>query len=172
MATQGRAQWRYCPVCGRELVTLLDGPDRGRLACAGGHFVHYDNPSATAMAFVQEGEDYLLLQRAIEPLRRAWDLPGGFVEAGEHPTETIRREVREETGLDVVPRRLIGVYTGVYGDTGRPTLDFAYLCRIRGGHFSLGPESMDARWYPLERFPDPAFASEQAALEDLRRRMA
>jgi len=45
------------------------------------------------------------------------------------------------------------------------------VCRIRGGHFRLGPEHMDARWYPLDRFPDPAFPSEREALEDLRRRM-
>jgi 8-oxo-dGTP diphosphatase len=167
-----RLVWRYCPVCGRELVTLVDGRDRGRLACARGHFVHYDNPAVTVTGFVQEGHDYLILQRAIEPLRRAWDLPGGFVEAGEHPADALRREVHEETGLDVAPRRLIGVYPGAYGDTGRATLDFVYLCRIRGGHFTLGPEHMDARWYPLERFPDPAFPSERAALEDLRRRLA
>jgi ADP-ribose pyrophosphatase YjhB (NUDIX family) len=169
MANDG--EWRFCPVCGRELAPLTSGPDRGRLACLDGHFVHYENPAVTVMAFVQEGEDYLILQRAIEPLRRAWDLPGGFLEGAEHPTEAIRREVYEETGLDVMPRRLIGVYNGVYGDTGRVTLDFAYLCRIRGGHFKIGPESMDARWYPLDRFPDPAFPSERAALEDLRHRM-
>ena len=165
------AEWRYCPVCGRELGALTEGPDRGRAACARGHFVYYENPAVTTMAFVQEGEDFLILQRAREPLRRGWDLPGGFVEGGEHPTETVRREVFEETGLEVLPRRLIGVYNGVYGDTGRATLDFAYVCRIRGGHFRLGPKHMDARWYPLDRFPDPAFPSEREALEDLRRRM-
>jgi 8-oxo-dGTP diphosphatase len=163
--------WRYCPVCGRELGALTDGRDRGRPACTRGHFVYYENPAVTTMAFVQEGHDFLILQRAEEPLRRAWDLPGGFVEGGEHPTETVRRKVFEETGLEILPRRLIGVYNGVYGDTGRPTLDFAYLCRIRGGHFRLGHEHMDARWYPLARFPEPAFPSEQQALRDLRRRM-
>jgi 8-oxo-dGTP diphosphatase len=163
--------WRFCPICGRELLTLTDGPDRGRPACRDGHFTYWENPAVSTMAFVQEGDDFLILQRATEPLRRAWDLPGGFVEGGEHPTETIRREVYEETGLDVVPRRLIGVYNGVYGETQRATLDFAYLCRIRGGRFVLSPEHMDARWYPLERFPDPAFPSERAALKDLRERM-
>jgi len=91
-------EWRYCPVCGRELGALTEGPDRGRPACTRGHFVYYENPAVTTMAFVQEGDDFLILQRANEPLRRAWDLPGGFVEGGEHPTETVRREVFEEIG--------------------------------------------------------------------------
>src|SRR4051812_30834594 len=96
-------EWRYCPGGGGELGPPFSGPAKGRPGCRDGPFVHYENPAVTVMAFVQEGEDFLILQRAIEPLRRAWDLPGGFLEGGEHPTETVRREVYEETGLDVMP---------------------------------------------------------------------
>ncbi|HLM49398.1 MAG TPA: NUDIX hydrolase [Solirubrobacteraceae bacterium] len=164
-------EFRFCPRCARPLEEVRGGSDAGRRACPEGHFVHYGNPAVTVMAWIAEGEDFLVLQRAREPKRLAWDLPGGFVEAGEHPHEAVRREVREETGLDVAPRRLIGIYPGTYGDGGKPTLDLAFLCRVRGGTFALSPESLDARWLPLTRFPAPAFASVRAALGDLRDRL-
>ena len=45
-----------------------------------------------------------------------WDVPGGFLEEGEHPLDGLRRELREETGLEVEPVRFVGVWMDVYGD--------------------------------------------------------
>jgi ADP-ribose pyrophosphatase YjhB (NUDIX family) len=53
----------------------------------------------------------LLIRRGHEPHRGLWSLPGGRIEAGESPEEAVVREVREETGLDVVPRGLVGRVT-------------------------------------------------------------
>jgi ADP-ribose pyrophosphatase YjhB (NUDIX family) len=50
----------------------------------------------------------LLIQRGHDPHRGLWSLPGGRIEAGESPEQAVVREVREETGLDVVPGEQIG----------------------------------------------------------------
>jgi ADP-ribose pyrophosphatase YjhB (NUDIX family) len=50
----------------------------------------------------------LLIQRGHDPHRGLWSLPGGRIEAGESPEGAVVREVREETGLDVVPQRAVG----------------------------------------------------------------
>jgi len=63
--------------------------------------VHYDNPSPTVQAWIDRGDTYLALERNQEPLKGRWNLPGGFVEPGEGGPEAIRREVREETGLEI-----------------------------------------------------------------------
>src|SRR5438034_11818350 len=63
-------------------------------------------PGVSAIILTGEG---LLLQRRSD--NRLWGLPGGGVEPGESVTEAVVREVREETGLEVVPLRLIGVYS-------------------------------------------------------------
>jgi 8-oxo-dGTP pyrophosphatase MutT (NUDIX family) len=53
----------------------------------------------------------LMIQRAHDPHRGLWSLPGGRIEADEFPEQAVVREVREETGLDVVPQRLVGRVT-------------------------------------------------------------
>ena len=76
-------------------------PDPARLACPSCGFVHYENPAPTVQAWIERDGRLLALRRGQEPLKGEWNMPGGFVEAGECGPEAIAREVREETGLEV-----------------------------------------------------------------------
>lgn len=90
----------------------------------------------------------LLIKRANEPARGQWSVPGGRVEPGETDTEAVVRELREETGLDVIPRTLIGTVTrGPY-----EIHDFA--CDVTGGRLRAGDDASDARWFTLEELLD------------------
>lgn len=164
------ADFAFCPLCAKPLQRLTEGRDAGRPACPEGHFVHYENPAVTVMGFIRQEHSYLVLRRAIEPYQGRWDMPGGFVEAGEQPQEALRREVQEETGLDIAVEGLLGVYAAEYGDTGRQTVDIAYVARWAAGNLAISSESSDARWVGLDEFPELAFESERRALEDLRGR--
>ena len=167
------AEFRYCPLCAAPLAPLpAEHEDAGRPACPERHFVHYDNPAVTTYAFVADAEGrYLALRRAVAPSAGEWDLPGGFVEAGEAPADALRREIREETGLEVELLGVIGAYTSTYGDDGRHTVDIGFHARLADGQHPtdmlLSVESRDARWLPLDEFPEPAFAGERAGLADL-----
>jgi 8-oxo-dGTP diphosphatase len=131
--------------------------------------VHYDNPAVTTYAFIADAADrYLALRRAHPPCVGEWDLPGGFVEAGEAPAAAIVREISEETGLEVELRGVIGAYTSVYGETGRHTVDIGFLARSTGGDLRLSDEKSGADWFVLDEFPEPAFAGERAGLADLK----
>lgn len=158
----------FCPVCAAPLELLRDGPDAGRAACPAGHFVHYDNPAVTTLAFLERDGCFLVLRRADEPFAGAWDLPGGFVEAGESPEECIRREVGEETGLEMAELEILGAFASRYGDAGRHTVDIAYRARARPGEVVLSAEKSGASWVALGEMPELAFAGERAALAVLR----
>jgi 8-oxo-dGTP diphosphatase len=160
--------FRFCPVCGDELRLLADGPDRGRAACQLGHFVHYDNPAVTAFALVERDGRFLVLERGQEPYRGHWELPGGFVEAGERPADAVRREVFEETGLKIEAPSIVGAYTSRYGDHGKWTVDVAFHCQSLSGDLSLSAESSDAAWVLVEQMPPLAFAGERSALEEFK----
>ena len=79
----------------------------------------------------------------------AWNLPGGGVEPGELPTEAVIREVREETGLQIEIRHLVGVY----GKPQRDDLVFAFLCAVTGGILSPTDESDQNHYFAVDSLP-------------------
>ena len=163
-------EFRFCPLCGTALAPLPAAHrDAGRPACPAGHFVHYDNPAVTTFAYVADPEGrFLALRRAHPPSLGEWDLPGGFVEAGEDPAAAIVREIREETGLEAELVRVLGAYASVYGETGRHTVDVGFLARVAApAGLVLSDEKSEAAWFALDAFPPPAFAGERAGLADL-----
>jgi ADP-ribose pyrophosphatase YjhB (NUDIX family) len=163
--------FRYCPRCRTELeLRPPQGPDPARLACPACGFVHYDNPAPTVQAWIERDGAFLALRRDQDPFRGEWNMPGGFVEAGEGGPEAIAREVREETGLEIDVGAVIGIYPSGYGDgaDAQPIFDVAYRCTIKGGELAVSAESQEAGWFPLAEFPRPAFAGERRALAELR----
>lgn len=164
--------FRYCPRCATELeLRPSPGPDPDRPACPACGFVHYGNPAPTVQAWIEgDGAAFLALRRGQDPFRGEWNMPGGFVEAGESGPEAITREVREETGLEVEVGAVIGIYASGYGDgpDALPIFDVAYRCAIAGGALEVSDESEEAGWFPLAAFPRPAFAGERRALATLR----
>lgn len=88
----------------------------------------------------------LLIRRAHAPSAGLWSLPGGRVERGESDADAVVRELREETGLDVVPGELAGTVTR------EPYEIRDYLCTVRGGLLRAGDDAADARWVDAADF--------------------
>src|SRR5437762_11915335 len=103
-------------------------------------------PGGSASSLTGEG---LLLPRRSD--NRLWGLPGGGVEPGESVTEAVVREVREETGLEVVPLRLIGVYSApehgqiiTYPDGNViHYISTSFECRVVAGALACRHESLE-----------------------------
>ena len=126
-------------------------------------------PSADIPAL--QGQEVLLVKRAVEPFKGYWDIPGGFLESGEHPADGARREVLEETGLVIEPTEVVGFYMDVYGPEDEPTLNICYLARVVGGEEEAGSDAEGMEWFPLDALPERiAFRWEREALEAVRRR--
>jgi ADP-ribose pyrophosphatase YjhB (NUDIX family) len=143
--------WRFCPRCAAEL-----SGDLARLQCPACGFVVYANPKPTATAVCVDDEGRVLLtRRAIEPRIGAWDLPGGFVEEHEHPLDALRRELREETGYDVEPGRLLGIWMDEYGgdSTAHATLNLFWIARVVGGTPEAADDVSELRWFAPGALP-------------------
>jgi 8-oxo-dGTP diphosphatase len=81
-------------------------------------------------------------------------VPGGFLEPSEDPAEGARREVREETGLDVGVGEPFALLIDEYGSGGDFTLNVYYLAEIVGGEPRPADDVASLRWFPLDALPD------------------
>jgi 8-oxo-dGTP diphosphatase len=97
-------------------------------------------------AIVRDGTGRLLLiQRGHDPEAGRWSLPGGRVEPGETDAEALVREMREETGLMVVPGPLVGAVSRP--GPGGSVLDIRdYSVTVTDGTLTAGDDAADARW--------------------------
>ena len=127
----------HCPACG---------------------FTAYDNPSATASALVVQDGRLLVTRRARDPFAGWLDLPGGFIEPGEHPQDAVRRELLEETGLEVEVGALSGIFTDAYGDDGVATLNLFYEARVAGGDAQANDDVSEILWLEPDRIDPERFA--------------
>ena len=108
---------------------------------------HCFRVSVSALIF--EGEHVLLAhRRAID----WWNLPGGAVEPGETLDEALRREVREETGLEVEVGQLVGVYSKPL----KQEIVLALRCQVRGGTLNTNEDDDidESRYFAVDALPE------------------
>jgi ADP-ribose pyrophosphatase YjhB (NUDIX family) len=94
----------------------------------------------------------LLVERADD---RCWGLPAGWVDPNEAPPNTVRREAREELGLEIEPVQLVDVMfrpaSVAYGP--HAVVSIVYLCEVRGGEITLSHEVLAARYWAIDDVP-------------------
>lgn len=126
----------------------------------------YPRPAYTAdTVLVADSGDgslsVLLIKRGGEPFKGDWALPGGFVDEGERSVEAARRELAEETGIEV-PDLDSFALIGVYDEPGRDprgwTISAAYAAQVSQVlEAKGGDDAAEARWFPLSSLPSLAF---------------
>jgi 8-oxo-dGTP diphosphatase len=109
---------------------------------------------SVAAVVVDAAGRVLLIRRGKAPDLGEWSIPGGAVELGESLEDALRREIREETGLDIAVGALIEIYERVErDDTGAIQFHYVvldYRCTVTGGELCAGDDAIDAV------FVDPA----------------
>jgi len=114
-----------------------------------------------ALIFTRAGRrgPILLVERGGKPLKGYWSLPGGLVEPGEQLEDAVRREVKEETGLEIQPMRLFEIFQRIMRDEqGRVEYHYVladYVCKVVGGNLRAGDDVSRAEWArrsELERY--------------------
>jgi ADP-ribose pyrophosphatase YjhB (NUDIX family) len=106
-------------------------------------------PAASAIVVDQAGR-ILLIRRSDNAL---WSVPGGTMEVGERIADTAVREVREETGLEVVPEAVVGIYSNPrhvieYADGEvRQQFSICFACRRVGGELATSDESTEVGFF-------------------------
>ena len=109
-------------------------------------------------AVIQRAGKVLLILRRHPPNAGLWSLPGGLIELGETPAEAIEREVKEETGLRIRAKGILGVGTELLRDSeGRVEYHFVlidYSANSIAGRVRLNAESSAFGWFSQDEI-DP-----------------
>jgi ADP-ribose pyrophosphatase YjhB (NUDIX family) len=109
-----------------------------------------EHPRVGVGALIIKGDRILLVERGGQPLKGYWSIPGGLVDVGEKLNDAIIREVREETGLDVKPLKVIEIFERIMRDTkGVAEYHYVlidYLCRVTGGDLKAADDAAGVEW--------------------------
>jgi 8-oxo-dGTP diphosphatase len=101
----------------------------------------------------------LLVRRKREPLKGQWSIPGGLVELGEELHQAVRRELKEETGLEVEPLEILAVFDRIMRMPSKPArvryhfVIVDYACRWKRGRIAPSSDVVDARWVRRKDLP-------------------
>lgn len=167
--------FRFCPSCGgpREPGT---GP--GPLVCDDCGFTYYFSAAIATAVFVSRPDGQMLfVRRARDPGKGLLAPPGGFIDVGERAEDALRREIREEVGLEIGPPSFLASFPNRYSYRGLeyPVLDLFFVAEALDPQKAQALDDVEALCWREPRHglapEELAFPSMRAALEILRRRL-
>jgi ADP-ribose pyrophosphatase YjhB (NUDIX family) len=136
-----------------EIVEVHTGLSEERLLADFYMQPGYATPKVDVRGAVVRDGQILLVQERIDG---RWCMPGGWADVGDLPSEMVVREVWEESGYHVVPRKVIGVFDA--NRSGRPlelyhAYKVVFLCDLTGGEARPSNETLDVGFFPFDDLP-------------------
>lgn len=123
------------------------------------------NPALTVDAIIKYGSGVIMIKRGHDPYKNCWALPGGFVEYGETVEEAVRREIKEETDLEIEIKDIIGVYSDPKRDPRGHVVSICFLVDGKG-NLKAGSDASDAHIKSIGNFPDKMAFDHDKMLRD------
>jgi len=155
--------WRFCPRCGGNLTREED-----HLTCADCGSWYWGNALPGVQGILERDGRVLLARRAHEPRKGYWDLPGGFLDETEDPLDGLRREFREETGLEIEPVEFLRIDIEPYDH--RHVFSVTWIVRADGEPVPAD-DVEELRWFGRDELPEEmAFPGQDLVLRDWARR--
>lgn len=129
------------------------------------------SPVLTVDGVILEKGKVLLVKRNHPPFVGQWVLLGGHVEYGERVEEAVKREMKEELGIKVEIKSLLGVYSDPKRDPRQHTVGVAYLLERVEGNFRVDREATEFKFFPLNKLPARLGFDHREMLSDLKKHL-
>jgi 8-oxo-dGTP diphosphatase len=128
----------------------------------------YNNRAVTIDAVIIKDNKVLLIKRGAEPFRDYWALPGGHIDWDETLKDAVRREVKEELGVEVTNLYQIGIYSDPKRHP-KQSINVSFGAEITG-EIKTGDDALEYRWYNLNQLPELAFDHKMIIRDYINRR--
>jgi len=124
-----------------------------------------------------EGVSVLLITRKFEPFKKSWALPGGLVKNQESLEDAVRRELKEESGVDVTYLEQLYSFGNPNRDPRNRVISIAYYALVKPKDYQLSAQTdaEDVAWFNIKKLPKLAFDHKQivdTAIKRLRGKIA
>lgn len=130
----------------------------------------WNNPkSAVALLVLKDGR-FLAAKRGIEPRKGSYDLPGGFVNYNEQPADAVKREMREEAGIEILNPVLIAAYTAEYIPNVSAT-DLIFVVTQWEGTLEAQDDVAALEWKPLDFMDGQEFCMDYPGIKEIAKRL-
>ena len=156
---------RFCFACGRG-VRAVPGDGSRRWRCDGCGRFFYRNPAVGVAVVLLAGDAVLLGRRSRGPYAGRWCVPCGYVEWDEDIRDAARRELREETGLDVALGEVVAVHSNFH-DRAQQTVGVWFHGRVVGGALQAGDDLDQLGYFALAQPPVLAFPTDAQVIATL-----
>jgi len=145
--------YQYCPFCGKKLSNIEE-EERERKSCKSCRWTYYPHVASAVAAVVVRNGKTLMVKRKREPYKNTWMFPAGFIDFGEHPTETLRREMKEETGLDIREANLLEIQQSSDDPRQPGHFVFFYEVETKKGEIKTDKEeNEEIDWIDINKLP-------------------
>ncbi|BAF60852.1 ADP-ribose pyrophosphatase [Pelotomaculum thermopropionicum SI] len=158
----------YCPKCGGRLEYRRRG-ERERLTCTACGYVFYENPVVGVAVIVFDGSGRILLGRRSGSYRGLWCIPCGYVEYDEDVFDAAVREFKEETGLEVIIKKVFTVQSNFHNPETH-TVGIWFLADVTGGELKAQGDLDEVGYFDLSAPPPLAFPTDALVIEMLKSR--
>lgn len=163
--------YQFCPFCGEKLEVKKE-EEKERKFCAKCNWTYYPHVACTVGAVIIRGGKVLLVKRKREPYKGTWMFPAGFIDFGEHPEETLRREVSEETGLRLKNAVLFKVMQSKDDPRSPGHFLFFYKVTVSGSKLKTDKEeNQGIGWFDLKNPPEIGWKSHKYIMKMLQGRL-
>jgi len=153
---------RYCSECGRKLEEReIKGKKRG--ICSHCGEVYYQNPLPVVDIIIEKDGGIVLISRKNPPY--GWALPGGFVDYGESLEEAVKREVKEETNLNIKKLKQFHTYSDPHRDPRFHTISTVFVGKGEG-ELKAGDDAQEIKVFKKKEIPSTLTFDHKRILED------
>lgn len=143
-----------------------------RKYCPPCKWTYYPHVAASVAAIIIRGKKILMAKRNREPYKSTWTFPAGFIDYGEHPEETLSREIKEETGLELKKAVLYRVLQSVDDPRSPGHFLFFYKAKVSGSRLKTDDEeNSDIDWFEIDNPPEIGWQSHRKIILLLRRKL-